>query len=131
MENIHIGGSHDVFFVPSVDFNAETGVCEISGESYLEETVDFYAPLIQWLEDYMDNVKKPIIFNFKLTYFNTSSSRSILDILNVLKAYEDEGNKIEVNWYYDADDTDMEEEVEDFMLESEVEINLIPFKPDE
>jgi len=127
MENINIKGSHDIFFVPSVDFNAETGICAIAGESYLEETVNFYAPLLEWLEDYILLVEKPLTFNFKLTYFNTSSSRSILDILNILKDYEDNGGKVVVNWYYEKDDSDMEEEVEDFMIESELKINLMAF----
>jgi hypothetical protein len=127
MENLKIQGSHDVFFVPSVDFNAETGICELSGESYLEETIDFYIPLLQWLQDYIDYINKPVIFNIKLTYFNTSSSRCLLDILNLLKEYEEQGGQVIVNWYYDADDSDMEEEIEDYMIDSELKINMITF----
>ena len=52
MKNIHIQGSHDGYFVPTVDFNAENGVCEISGESFLEETNIFYNPLIEWIKEY-------------------------------------------------------------------------------
>ena len=58
MENIDIKGFKDDFFIPTVNFNAETGVCEIAGESYLEETVEFYAPLIKWLEEYISTTKK-------------------------------------------------------------------------
>jgi hypothetical protein len=131
MENIHIEGSHDVFFVPTVDFNAETGVCEISGESYLEETIEFYTPLLEWLENYIAEIDKPITLNIKLTYFNTSSSRCILDILNILKDYEEAGGKVTVNWFYDVEDSDMVEEVEDYMIDSELQINMIPFEEDE
>ena len=128
MENIHITGSHDVFFVPTVNFDATTGVCEISGESYLEETIEFYSPLLDWLEDYIAEVDKPITFNIKLTYFNTSSSRCILDILNILKDYEEAGGKVTVNWFYDVEDSDMVEEIEDYMIDSEMKINMIPFE---
>jgi len=127
MENIHIVGSHDVFFVPSVNFDAETGICELAGESYLEETVEFYTPLIQWLKTYIEEEARPITFNIKLTYFNTSSSRCILDILNILKIYEENGGTVIVNWYFDPDDSDMEEEIEDYMIDSELKISLIPF----
>ncbi len=68
MENIYIEGSHTNFFVPKVDFNAETGVCTLSGESFLEDTIEFYDPLIQWLEEYTSEVKKPLTFEIKLTY---------------------------------------------------------------
>lgn len=130
MENIYIAGSHDVYFVPTVDFNAETGVCLLSGESYLEETLEFYSPLIEWLEMYFEEVDQPITFNVKLTYFNTSSSRCVLDILNLLKDYEETGGKITINWYYDPADSDMIEEVEDYMIDSELKINMISIDDD-
>jgi hypothetical protein len=126
MENLEIKGSRDVYFIPSVDFNVENGICVLGGESYLEETVKFYMPLYEWLKKYTSEVKRPVEFNFKLTYFNTSSSRCILDILNILKDFEENGGDVKVNWYYDSEDTDMEEEVEDYMIESELKINLIP-----
>jgi hypothetical protein len=102
-------------------------MCEISGESCLEDTVEFYKPLIQWLETYTGEVKKPIAFIIKLTYFNTSTSRSILDLLNVLKDYEDNGGEVVINWHYDENDVDMEEDIEDYMIDTGLDINLIPF----
>jgi len=126
MENIVIKGSHDVFFVPRVNFNYETGICELGGESYLEETNVFYEPLLEWLEEYISLGTKPITFNISLTYFNTSSSGSILNILNKLKEYQERGGDVTVNWYFDKDDIDMQEEIEDYMLESEMDINMIP-----
>lgn len=129
MDNIHIQGVHEAYFVPTVNFDAETGVCEISGESYLEETVKFYAPLFDWITKFTENEKRPLIFNFKLSYFNTSSSKCLVDLLSMLKAYQKAGGKVEVNWYYDDSDEDIDEEleeVEDFMLETGLEINKIP-----
>jgi hypothetical protein len=128
MENIYIEGSHTNFFVPTVDFSAEKGLCTISGESFLEDTIEFYDPLVQWLEEFTTQVKNPVTFEIKLTYFNTSTSRSILDLLNVLKDYEETGGQVTVNWYYDEDDIDMEEDIEDYMLDTGLEINMIPFR---
>ena len=129
MKNIYIEGSHDAYFIPTVDFNVETGICELLGESYLEETIKFYTPLFNWLKEYITQEKKPIIFNFKLSYFNTSSSKCIVDILNMLKKYKEEGGEVNVFWYYDEKDEDVEEEleeVEDFMLETNLKIKLVP-----
>lgn len=126
MENIYIPGSHDGYFVPTVDFNSETGICEISGESFLEETNVFYAPLINWIKEYIEN-KNPITFNCKLTYFNTSSTKSLLDIFKILKKYEDEGGDVTVNWYYDEEDLDLEEAIEDYMIDTGLTINMIGF----
>ncbi|MCB0577761.1 MAG: DUF1987 domain-containing protein [Phaeodactylibacter sp.] len=125
MQNLEIKGSHGDYDVPTVSFNAETGVCELKGESYLEKTAEFYDRLLAWLDEYMAG-GKPITFNFRLSYFNTSSSKRILYILLKLKEYEDNGGQVATNWYYDEDDTDMEEEVEDFRIISNLEINAIP-----
>ncbi len=127
MEDLKIQGSHQNFFIPTVNFNAKTGICEISGESFLEDTVEFYRPLIEWLTEYTTELKRPIAFIIKLTYFNTSTSRCILDILNLLKEYEDEGGEVLVNWHYDENDADMEEDIEDYMIDTGLKINLIPF----
>lgn len=131
MEDIVIQGSHKDYFIPSVKFDVQTGMCEIAGESFLEDTVEFYKPLIQWLEDYTTKIKKPIAFIIKLTYFNTSTSRSILDLLNVLKDYEEDGGEVVINWHYDENDIDMEEDIEDYMIDTGLDINLIPFSQED
>ena len=126
MHNLEIIGSHGDYDVPTVSFNAETGVCELKGESYLEKTAEFYDRLLGWLDEYIKEVNKPITFNFRLTYFNTSSSKRILYILLKLKEYEENGGEVTTNWYYDEDDTDMEEEVEDFRIITNLDINILP-----
>jgi len=127
MENLEIEGSHKNFFIPTVSFNAKTGICQIAGESFLEDTVDFYKPLIDWIEEYINIIKGPIALIIKLTYFNTSTSRSILDILNLMRDYEESGGEIVVNWHYDENDIDMEEDIDDYIIDTGLEINKIPF----
>jgi hypothetical protein len=124
MESLVINEIKGSPYYPSVRFNAETGVCEIRGESYMEETYKFYEPLVTWIKEYIEQ-KKPLEINFKLTYFNTNSSRLILDILDMVRKYQESGGTVTVNWYYDKKDPDMVEEVEDFILESGMNINLI------
>ncbi len=46
--------------------------------------------------------------------------------LGKLKEYQDNGGAVSTNWYYDEDDTDMEEDVEDFRIISNLDIELIP-----
>jgi len=127
MENLFIKGESGVFFVPHVDFNAETGVCELSGESYLEDTRDFYSKILAWLDEYMTEKKAALEFNFKLTYFNTSSSKSILDVFKKLKAYKDEGGNVTINWHYPEDDEDIVEEAEDYMADVGLDFNMKPY----
>ena len=126
MENLEIEGSHKNFFIPTVSFNAKTGICQISGESFLEDTVEFYLPLIDWVDEYINTVKGPIALIIKLSYFNTSSSRSLLDILNLLRDYEETGGEVVVNWHFDENDIDMEEDIDDYIIDTGLEINKIP-----
>ena len=124
MKSLVINAELDSPYYPEVIFDADSGVCEISGESYMEEAYKFYLPLINWIKEFVLNEKKTLTVNFKLIYFNTSSSRLILDILDILKKFKDDGNEIVVNWYYDPEDPDVKDEVEDFEIESGMDIVL-------
>ena len=131
MENLEIKGESGVYFIPEVKLNANSGQCEISGESYLEDTDEFYNNIIHWIENYINDLKKPLTFNFRLTYFNTSSSRSILNVLRVLKKYQDQGGQVTVNWYYPEDDDSIAEEAEDYMKDTGLKINMFAFEPED
>lgn len=127
MENIHITSSPTTPYFPEVDFNSQTGVCELRGESYMEETYKFYLPLLNWLKDYTTHIENKVELNVKLIYLNTTSTKCILDMLEILKTFENKGGKVKVNWFYDKNDPDMVDEVEDFEAESGIKIELQEF----
>lgn len=124
MENIIIPAVKDTPYFPEVNFDYEKGICEISGESYMEDCYIFYFPLIEWINKYCSE-NKNLVFNIKLTYFNTQSSRMILKILETLGEFKMRGGKPTVNWYYLKNDPDMIGEVEDFEKDTGIEINLV------
>jgi len=125
MENLVIKGSHGEYDTPYVHFDASTGMCELSGESYLEKTIEFYDRLMKWLDKYITEVQGPLNFTFKLTYFNTSSSKRILYLMLKLKKYRDTGAKVTVNWHYNKEDIEMEEGVEDLGMIAKLDINMV------
>ena len=86
---------------PMVRFDAK-GIIELKGRSIPENAVDFYKPLFAWLEEYVGNAASKTQVNMQLEYFNTSSSKCILDIFRILKPLQ-EG--LTINWYYDDDDS--------------------------
>ncbi len=108
---------------PYIRFDGEKGIIEIKGRSIPENSIEFYKPLIDWLEDYTAQEKNQTAVNIQLEYFNTSSSKCILDIFKKLEVLFKKGQKVEVNWYYDEDDEDMFEAGEDYQS-----IINIPFK---
>ncbi len=125
MENITIKGT---FKTPTLIFNYETGVLDISGRSLPEHSIEFYKEAIQWLNKYIENPKSETIVNVQLEYFNTSSSKVILDIFKKIEALHAKGNKVIVNWYYEEDDSDMKEQGETFAEIIKVPINHIAVK---
>jgi hypothetical protein len=127
MKSLIIDTIPDSPYYPEVNFNAETGACVLVGESYMEEAYKFYTPLLGWLKEYTLELKQPVTLNIKLTYFNTNSSRLLLDMLDILKKALDKGINITVNWYFEQDDPDIKEEIEDFEIETGLTINMIPF----
>ena len=127
MKDLYIKGEKGTYITPTVNFSLDSGLCEISGESFLEETSKFYSPLVDWIKNYITKFKKDIIFSLKLTYFNTSTSKWILNILNTLSEYERQDGKVIVNWYYYEDDIDMEDDIEDYHLDTGIQINKIIF----
>ena len=108
---------------PYVRFDGEKGIIEIKGRSIPENSIEFYKPLIDWLEEYGGEALAETAVNVQLEYFNTSSSKCILDIFKKLELIFKKGQKVEVNWYYEEDDEDMFEAGEDYQS-----IINIPFK---
>jgi len=120
MESISIEGTTKT---PAISFNADTGVIEIKGRSIPENSIEFYRPLVEWLEEYGNEPKEQTTVNIQLEYFNTSSSKCILDVFKKLESIKKQRNNVVINWYYEEDDEDMLEAGEDY--ES---IIRIPFK---
>ncbi len=111
-----------------VDFNKDTGVLEMSGSSYPEDVTRFFGPMIEWIKQFMVEVNKNIKMNLKLNYLNTSSTKCILDIFEILDEYFQDGGKVEVNWYYTEDDEDILETGEDLTEDIEFPINFILYE---
>ena len=126
LKDLEIQGEKGVFFIPHVKFNADTGHCVIEGESYLENTWEFYKQLVDWIKAYAET-GQAIDFDFKLTYFNTSSSKGILELLEALKEYQSQGGSVVLKWYYPEDDEDILEEAEDFVEDTQLDIELIAY----
>jgi len=126
MENFQIEGSH---YIPEINFNASTGILEISGESYHEYTLEFFQPIFDWLKRYTEEWGKKITLNFRMTYFNTSSSRRFLEIMNILEDYHfNKGGEVVINWYYETNDLDMLESGEEYSEDVKVPFNIIAYE---
>ena len=101
---------------PKVSFDTKSKVFEVKGESRPENVRVFYDPILNWLNDFASYIltqnnaaDDTIEFNFKLEYFNSSSSKYIFDMLKKVVELQLNGVKVEVNWFFDEGDEDMQE----------------------
>jgi hypothetical protein len=111
METIKIQGTEDT---PKIILDAGNEIMEISGRSLPEDVTSFYEPVLNWLNEYAEKPNKKTIFNFKLTYFNTASSKLLLDILMKLEEMHEKGLDVLIKWHYPEDDEDMAEAGEEY-----------------
>ncbi|MBK9177096.1 MAG: DUF1987 domain-containing protein [Flavobacteriales bacterium] len=111
MEPLYLEGSPKT---PHVHFDPVTGMLELKGRSIPENSVDFYKPLIDWIDKYGRQPSAKTSLHVQLEYFNTSSSKCILDVFKRLEPIRAAGNEVTVLWHYEADDEDMLEAGEDY-----------------
>jgi hypothetical protein len=128
MENIYTEASSKT---PKVSFNHQSGQLEIVGRSIPENSYQFYEPLLEWLDKYIEQPANKTVFTFKLDYFNTSSSMYILGILKKLEKLHLEGKVAEVKWYYDIDDEDMLQTGEDLKQIVRLPIEMLEIDQEE
>jgi hypothetical protein len=94
---------------PEVILDREANQFRISGKSLPEDVVDFYQPVLDWLNQYSRSPNAATEFVFKLIYFNTASSKLIMDLLMIFENMVEEGHDVKVRWMSLASDEDMQE----------------------
>lgn len=122
MDNIFIEGTPKT---PTVNFDPDQGVLTIKGRSIPENSIEFYHPLIEWIDKYSLQPIEKTEVNIQLEYFNTSSSKCILDVFKKLEGIKKSGKDIVVKWHYETDDEDMQEAGEDYQAIIDLPFEMI------
>ena len=68
--------------------------------------LNFFSPLIEWIENYLGTNPELLELDLKLEYFNTASSRQIIEIITILTENQNDV-KTQFNWFYRDFDEDM------------------------
>lgn len=125
MEPIRLTGTDES---PEVILDPSTGEFKFSGKSLPEDVKEFYLPILDWIEEYAKNPIDETVIEFKMEYFNSASSKQILDILEHFAKINNTGKKIKVNWLYIEDDEDMAEAGESYSDIVEIPFEIIPYE---
>ena len=93
---------------PEVDFRFSSNVLTLSGEAYPENASEFFRPILLALEAYLKAIDGiDIEFNFRLTYFNSASTKMLYSIFGLLNESACTRNRVFMNWYHDKEDDTM------------------------
>lgn len=92
---------------PYIYFDPNNGELEIKGRSIPENSVAFYKPLFDALDNYVNHIAvRGINVKIQLEYYNSSSSVCILNLLKKLEILKDKAGPISIEWYYEEEDED-------------------------
>lgn len=116
---------------PKVHFDKKNNKFEITGNSLPEDVLGFYAPVFSWVEQYATQPNKKTEINIKLSYFNSSSSKAILDILGLFEEIRTTKNlEVDVLWHYLDLDEDMLSTGKEFESMLNIPFQFITFYQD-
>lgn len=119
-------------YSPSVNFNTSTLHFVISGESRPENCGKFYTPVVNWLttfeQEFGAKPQSSITFVFKFDYFNSTSAKFIMNLLQIIKKIDAaKKHKVKIEWYYDEMDEDMMDAGKEFCEAAELEFDFISY----
>jgi len=96
---------------PEVNFDSTTNIFSISGISHPENAKDFYVDIINWLEEYYEEIKDKndtkIILDFNFKYINSASYKYLREIMKRIANFRNNGITVEVIWNYHEEDEDL------------------------
>ncbi|MFT5617142.1 MAG: hypothetical protein ACI85I_000358 [Arenicella sp.] len=107
-------------YTPEVKGIMGSGFLKFSGEGYFSYSCAFFIPIFSWLDACLQKQKINVFrLEFWMTYFNTTTSGRFFDVVKMLEKYQSETNNlVEVHWYCEANDVEMQESAEEFNEDS-------------
>lgn len=91
---------------PEIIFDPSSHKYTISGNSYCEDPIPIYQPLVKWLEEFATYSSQKMRVEFKMNYLNTSSTGQVIDLLMKFEEMRMK-HSIHVKWFYQNNDEDL------------------------
>lgn len=115
---------------PFISSHWETGELHMKGNSYPENSFEFFGQVFTWIEAYLAGDNGPLTLRLMLIYMNTSSVKAMMDILDLLEEAHEQGRAVEVNWLYDPRNERVMEMADEFREDYTFPFHIVP-TPDE
>jgi len=88
---------------PGMYYDPGKDVLVIEGRSIPENPESVYKPVKDWIDEYFRN-SESLNIRIVLEYINSGSSKHLMEVLKMLKQYQNEGKKLKIRWLYEEDD---------------------------
>jgi len=119
---------------PSITCDAVQGLIAINGRSTIHmlstplNVIEFYKPLLDWLDQYVKKPSKETKVTVQFEHLDTCGLSYFIVIFKKLEPIHKSNNQIVINWHYEEGDEIMLEEGEDFESIIRVPFKMIPYK---
>ncbi|HEX8552440.1 MAG TPA: biofilm regulation phosphoprotein SiaC [Abditibacteriaceae bacterium] len=110
---------------PLVKTSSANGTIEMRGDSYPENSFEFFTPVISWVREYLDSSKALLRLDLHLLYLNTSSVKVMMDIFDMLEEAHATGREVRACWFYDAENERIAELAEEFKEDCSFDFQII------
>ncbi|MGO4999376.1 biofilm regulation phosphoprotein SiaC [Oceanisphaera sp. W20_SRM_FM3] len=99
---------------PTIHCDPALGLMTMQGDSYPENSFEFFSEIISWVEQFLQQSSLPLHLELRLIYMNTSSVKAMMDIFDLLEAAHEQARAVSVCWYYDPENERVVELAEEF-----------------
>lgn len=99
MNDLYIEGSH---CTPTTVADWNSGMVRMAGDSCPENSFEAFGEVIAWIAHFLGASQRPLTLDLRITYMNTSSVNTMMDILDMLGEAHRSGRHVAVNWFCDA-----------------------------
>jgi hypothetical protein len=111
MKSLNIQGTQTT---PAISADWEQGCLTMQGDSYPENSFEFFNPVIDWIDRFIKQSQAPLHLELHLLYLNTSSVKAMMDIFDMMEEAHGAGRKLSVRWSYDLRNERVMELAEEF-----------------
>ena len=101
---------------PYVLINEEKHYMKLEGMCFHENATDFFEDIVKWLAEYLDSDFDTFTFDCKMKYFNSSTTKLLFDMLQLVNESAIKNKKAIVNWHVNKGDdllTELYEDIEE------------------
>lgn len=109
---------------PEIIADWDAGLVSMAGDSYPENSFDFFTSTIEWIKAYLAEADRPLRLELRLIYLNTSSVKAMMDIFDMFEEAHARGRAVSVDWLYDPENERVEMLAEEFREDCSFSFNI-------